>query len=203
MSIICIHSLDEKNIYKISKLNKENDILTFDDGLYSIYLYKNLLKYFKEKILFISPSLIYNGKEKQTQNSCFESMYNHFYNNDNSSYMTIDQLKEMEDLGFKIEAHSYYHLSLKYNLFLSDSLHKKIMNNYKLHSYLCIKNDKYKKEDTEKMLEWFDKNMKIIPKKYCFPFNQYTKELIIFLEKYNFNEFYGKNINNRINIEIL
>jgi hypothetical protein len=67
----------------------------------------------------------------------------------------------------------------------------------------------YIKYDTESCLKWFEKYLGFQPSKYCFPFNEYTDELIKILKSYGFIHFYNgssgdnKEIFSRIDIDNL
>ena len=67
----------------------------------------------------------------------------------------------------------------------------------------------YIKYDTELCLRWMEDNLKIRPDHYCFPFNEYSDNLIAILKTYGFTRFFaaraGKNadVNGRIDIDSL
>lgn len=181
--IVCTHEI---NTDVISKLNSfdNNTLLTFDDGLYSQYLFRNNINN-KNRIYFICPSLLCTSQPSDLFITCFDAMSNHFFNNDNSAYMTIDNVKQLIDEGYTIGAHSYYHANLKYK---SKKIHK-----YKLsYSLLCNNNLQYAENDTELLVNWFINNIGYVPIDYCFPFNQATEELKQLLISYGFKHFYGR-----------
>ncbi len=47
------------------------------------------------------------------------------------------------------------------------------------------------KYDTELCLKWFEQNLKIQPKIYAFPFNEYSDKFIGILKSFGFNQFFG------------
>jgi hypothetical protein len=47
------------------------------------------------------------------------------------------------------------------------------------------------KYDTECCLKWFEQNLKIQPKLYAFPFNEYSDQLIRILKSFGFEQFFG------------
>lgn len=63
--------------------------------------------------------------------------------------------------------------------------------------------------DTESLLAWFHTRLGIAPTAYCFPFNEYTPELVELLSGYGFREFYAArpaprwNIAGRVDIDRL
>ena len=65
------------------------------------------------------------------------------------------------------------------------------------------------KRDTELCLKWFELNLKIQPKLYAFPFNEYSDKFIRILKSFGFNQFFGarpkneKVINARTDIDSL
>jgi peptidoglycan/xylan/chitin deacetylase (PgdA/CDA1 family) len=131
-----------------------------------------------------------NNDSKHSFVSCFTAMSTHFYNKSNKYYMGIDNLRELADSGVEIGAHSFTHQHIKYE----------ISNNKLRHvsgSYIIFKSKEWIKEDTEKLLYWFNKYLKITPTSYCFPFNQESDNTKNILIDYGFKNFYGKN---RINI---
>lgn len=186
MNIIGIHELNENIIHNINN-NYANNILTFDDGLFTQFLFKDKINN-KKRIYFICPSLV-NIVNEQSSNFvlCTEAMTEHFRNHNNKYYMNINQIKILLTEGYEIGAHSFYHRHIKYET-NSDTI-KHYMSNTK-GSLLCVKNDEYIKNDTEQMLNWFNINLNIIPNKYCYPFNQKTEKLETILQQYGFNDFY-------------
>jgi hypothetical protein len=65
------------------------------------------------------------------------------------------------------------------------------------------------KHDTELSLKWFERHLKIQPKIYAFPFNEYSSKLVNILKSYGFQQFYAarprneKEIRGRIDIDSL
>jgi|GEM_PF-2752670 len=182
---LCIHELNENIINIINKYDK-NVLLTFDDGLYSQFKYKDKINN-KNRIYFICPSLV-NTKEINDEDvTTYIAMSRHFYYNSNEYYMKLEHIKILIDKGYIIGAHSFYHENVKYKL--------KRKLNYKnidiSRSFLSIKDENYIKNDTEKLLEWFDKYLNIKPIDYCYPFNNKTDKLESILKAYGFINFYG------------
>ena len=92
MKTIMIHEVDEYTRYYL----KGNEVLTFDDGLLSQYVYRDSFSDFKS-IFYICPSFIENGK-----------------NDINQKCMTIDQINDLMTYdNFYIGCHSYSHTPLE------------------------------------------------------------------------------------------
>jgi hypothetical protein len=155
--------------------NLKNYILTFDDGLYSqFYFYDEIKNIETEKIFFISTNIICEGKQSLNFPTCREAHEKSFSGN-KEDYMTLEQILFLRDeKQVTIGGHGHFHKNL---------------NNFK------NLNEKinYIKKDTELMLEWFEKKLKFVPDKFCFPYNEDLNGLYkIVLKKYGFNDFYGK-----------
>jgi len=151
--------------------------LTFDDGLYSVYYYRNYLKKINtDKIIFIpTERILEDRKSSPIFSDCY--MANNFWLNyrDNSPYMTVNEVKDLYNLGFIIGCHSHYH-KREYNS-------KKII-----------------KEDIFLTIEWFKKYLKFIPEHFAFPYNNENEILKYELMKNGVKYFYGSE---RIPIELL
>lgn len=157
-----------------------NYYLTFDDGLFSQYFYWDFFEKESFNILFISTNLIEVEYKKRRQwngsdnlsifPTCFEALADYRKTGNRENYMRLDELKELMDNGVTIGAHGHDH---------TPSMSK--LN-----------------EDTEKMLEWFQKHLKITPTKFAFPHYEESDVRKVILMQYGFREFYG---NWRIEIE--
>jgi hypothetical protein len=134
--------------------NIPKGLCTFDDGLYSQYLYGKDLP--NDKIFFICPSFINKG-----------------HNDLKQKCMSINDIKELIDMGIEIGAHSYYHTKLEK---LPDLKHQLY----------------HIQRDTDNMMEWFKDSLGIVPTKFCFPYNNDLDGIYkAALSKYNFTDFYG------------
>jgi hypothetical protein len=154
----------------------EDGVLTFDDGLYTQYLFGRDLPH--KKIFFISSGIICDGHQSTEFITCRDAHKKAFAGNF-ENYMTLDQIM---DLDGEIGGHSHSHTNL---------------NSF---STLVEKVD-YIKRDTETMLEWFQKNLGYEPTSFCFPYNDDMDGLYRgLLRKYGFTDFYG---NERISVESL
>ena len=150
-----------------------NDFLTFDDGLWTQYKWGKDLP--NEKIFFISSGIICTT-QKQSHDfiTCHEAHEKARMNN-MENYMTLDQISELP-LG----AHSHYHKRLSE----FPTLAQKVA---------------WIKEDTETMMEWWEKYLNTTPQVFCFPYNEDMDGLYrgILKKYYGFTDFYGEG---RINI---
>lgn len=182
-----IHDINENTVVDINALPcfSCSSLLTFDDGLYSQFFYKDRI-HNHHRIYFICPSLINKTTVTNININCYDAMNNHFFLNDNSAYMTINNIYTLLSDGFTLGAHSYFHDNIKYKF------GKKLNNKFSC-SLLTLNNDDYIRKDTELLLKWFDQNLKFAPIDYAFPFNQENEHLITILKEYGFRNFYGKN----------
>jgi len=185
--ILMIHEMKEEYF----SLDLQNYILTFDDGLYSQYYWRNRLQQIPtQKILFIISGRILTSRQNTLLEDCFKANIRWLNYNDNSNYMILDEVLEMLNLGFEVGAHSHFHDKIERNIF------KKL--GYK--SSLVLKGKSFIDRDTNLMLEWFRDNIGFIPDKYAFPYNQKSDILVEYLKNVGFKYFYGSE---RINIEDL
>ena len=165
-----------ENTLMIHEMNKDTIIpeglCTFDDGLYSQYKYGKDLP--NDKIYFISTNIICNSIQSEEFITCSNAHIKSF-NGNNEDYMTIDQIKELIDMGIEIGGHSHYHKDVSKMPKLIDKV-------------------KHIKEDTELMMEWFKKELDYIPTSFCFPYNEELNGLYAgLLKPYGFTKFYGLN----------
>lgn len=177
--VLMIHEIEEW----MFSLPLENYILTFDDGLYSQYFYKDHFKKLNtQKIYFISSNIICSGIQSTDFPKCHDAHEKAFQGN-YEDYMTVDQIKElMSDPLVSIGAHSHNHVRL--NQF---STLFKVTNHIK--------------QDTEQMIVWFEDTLNFRPTKFCFPYNESFQGMYpAILKQYGFREFYG---NERTPIETL
>lgn len=165
------------------KLDLSNYVLTFDDGLYTQYEFYQKIKHLpNKKMFFISTNIICEGKQSTEYITCREAHKKAFSGN-TENYMTVKQIQDlMNDPLVEIGGHSHSHTRL--NNF--DTLVDKV---------------EYIKQDTNSMLDWFDKKLNFVPKSFCFPYNDsydgFYKGLV---ERTGIKIFYGKE---RIPIETL
>ena len=104
------------------------------------------------------------------------------HNDINQLCMSIDEVKLLVDEGYEIGAHSYSHTPLE------------TFNNLSS----CVE---YMMSDTEACIQWFNDNLGVVPKSFCFPYNNNCKEVYnSIVKKYGFTELFGAE---RIPIETL
>jgi len=168
---LMIHEFSKKYL----KLPLEKYILTFDDGLYSQYCcLKDLKKIKTEKIFFISTGILATGKQSNNFVPCYKAHEKFFKEGNTEDYMNLEQIKELMHSGFEIGGHGNLHLDFR---------NKKIDVISKLIQL---------KKDTEHMTAFFQKELKIKPTKFCFPYNMehfgYKRMLINF----GYTDFFGK-----------
>ena len=158
-------------------------LLTFDDGLYSQYVFYQQIKHIPtEKIFFISSGIVCEGSQSLEFPTCRAAHKKAFAGN-KEDYMTLTQIQELAaDHWVTIGAHSHSHIRLSTFKTLAEKT-------------------KYIKEDTEQMLEWFEQNLNYRPTKFCFPYNENLDGLYQgLLKKYGFTDFYSSE---RIPVETL
>lgn len=165
------------------KLPLEKYILTFDDGLYSQYLYFDHFKKIKtEKYYFISTNIVCPEDVIQSEEcpDCRTAHSLYFTHNETKHYMKWSQIKTIYNTeNCFIGGHSHSHKEMDTS---------SIRN---LHQGLV--------EDTEKMLKEFEKqNIKV--KSFCYPYNKQYNLYETLLKNYGIETLFGKE---RIAIEDL
>lgn len=154
-------------------------VLTYDDGLYTQYMYDHLID--ATKIYFVSTNIICQETQTEELISC-RIAHERAFRGDKSAYMNLQQIETLLERGNYVGGHSHYHKHLKSFSSLAEKVN-------------------HIKQDTELMLEWFEKNLHYQPTKFCFPYNDDMNGMYpALLKKYGFTEFYG---NERIPIEKL
>lgn len=198
-----------------------DDILTFDDGHYSVYTNSHYLdKYSNRKIIFVTPNFI--GSSSRKDRIYFpkhpqEYMYDFFVNGKRDQFMTIDELQHLvSEKNFEIGMHSFHHnvvYEFKYQKCVTDTWktynipekYKKMMHPVSALSSqgVVIENGnirkrtleeymQYVREDAEKCTEWFRKYFGHIPNIYAFPFNEHSEFLKSVLATYGVAHFFGE-----------
>lgn len=150
MKILMIHEIEP---WMLDLDLSEYDEITFDDGLYTQYKhYKHFLKFNKPLIFFISTNIICREQQNTNLISCSEAHKLFFEKNDNSYYMTWEQIQEIYSTSnCYIGGHSHNH-----NQYTDNNIRDLY---FKL------------KSDTESMIIEFQKqNINIT--KFCFPYNK-------------------------------
>lgn len=142
--------------------------LTFDDGLYSVYYYKDALKRINtDKIVFIpTERILLDRKSFPIFIDCYRANNLWLYYGDNSAYMTIDEVKDLHNMGFIIGCHSHYH-----------------SREYRSKSSI--------REDVNLATQWFKKYLGFTPEYFAFPYNNESELLRYELMKCGVKYFYG------------
>lgn len=149
----------------------EDDILTFDDGLYSQYHYRHLYPEINRKIFFVSPYIMARGGKQVLDIAAPEAHRRAFEYMDTSAFMTQAQVLELAKIG-EIGGHGYAHLDPHKSSFKRD-VELKVS---------CLT------DDTLRMFMAF-KDMGIEITKFCFPYNDDDTFLKIILQPYKFELF--------------
>ena len=168
---------------EFTRVNLKDYVLTFDDGLFSQYVFYQEIKHIPTpKIFFISSNIICQGTQSLDYPTCSAAHEKAFAGN-KEDYMTLEQIKELVlDPWVTIGAHSHNHTRLTQ----FPSLAEKV---------------KHIQQDTESMIEWFENNLRFCPTAFCFPYNEDLDGLYKgLLKKWGFTDFYG---NERTPIETL
>jgi len=169
---LMIHEIREDHFLE---LPLKEYTLTFDDGLYRQYaLWDHIKKIDTNKIFFISSGIINPVNKKQSKNfpTSREAHQKFFDFGVTEDFMNIEQIKFLsEQEQVSIGAHGYAHTNIKDITSFSKQID-------------------FIKRDTEKLLEWFDKNMSFKPTEFCFPYNESNEIYIALLKGYGFKEFY-------------
>jgi peptidoglycan/xylan/chitin deacetylase (PgdA/CDA1 family) len=168
---------------EFTQVNLEDYVLTFDDGLYSQYVFYNEIKHINTpKIFFVSSGIICLDNQSSEFITCRDA-HQKAFNGNYENYMTVEQIKYlMEDPLVTIGAHSHSHTRLS----LFKTLAEKVA---------------YIKSDAEKTVAWFETNLGVKPTSFCFPYNENLDGLYQgLLKKYGFTDFYGSE---RIPVETL
>ena len=145
--------------------------LTFDDGLYTQYLFLDkLLEIDTDKYFFISSGIICPENKDQNNNfiTCYDA-HKKAFNNDFTNYMKWSQIKKINmNKKCYVGCHSHYH-----KIKTADCVE-------------CII------EDNKQMISEFITNLEHIPGQFCFPYNHETPLYRQILENKGFKNFYGK-----------
>ena len=147
----------------------ENYTLTFDDGLYTQYLHFDKIREIDtDKIFFISTGIVAGEQDTQSDEfiECAEAHGKLFKTGNLEHYMNWSQIHEIaEDPRCEIGGHSHMHVQQSiYNII----------------------------NDTNMMVEEFNKQLDTQPTKFCFPYNESTPVYRALLSHYGYKDFYGK-----------
>lgn len=144
-----IHEVDES----IFELPLHEYILTFDDGLYTQYVFlEDICKIETDKYFFISTDIVcpVNVKQKADYIRSPFAHEQYFINKNCENFMNWDQIREISQIDrCYIGGHSHTHRSLMFS--------KMPM--------------KYILTDTNQMIQKFTSELGYIPECFCFPYN--------------------------------
>lgn len=177
--VLMIHDATED----MFELPLANYTLTFDDGLFSQWVYLDeFLKIPTDKIFFVSTKFVCTG----SQSTNFpKSSIAHDKAREGvlEDFMTVDQLTHIQSQPMcQIGCHGHAHVHLR-------SINRMVDRIAAI------------KHDTERMIETFSSWWNEVPPKFCFPYNENLGGLYTgLLRTYGFTEFYGRE---RIPIETL
>ncbi len=177
--ILMIHEVSEE----MFDLPLRDYVLTFDDGLYTQYKYRDkIAKIHTEKLFFITSKTVCYGAQSEEYITCRDAHKKAFETGNTENYMTLDQIRELASYpDVTIGGHGYAHVDIEPLSFVD-----KI---------------EYIKEDTKLMFEWFDQNLWMRPNHFCFPHNNNISGIYnALLITYGVTHFYGKE---RIPVESL
>lgn len=210
MAVYCLHD----NILKIkNKELNQDDVLTFDDGHYSLYKYRELLKEKNcRKILFLTPS--YVQMKQRTEEPDLSVYYQWAYRmEDKPQWLTIYEVEELINCyDVELGMHSYYHdlvyvegeteperMWRMYKITKDQDKMKILTKMYDIRSALSTEGYdiingqlakrnydqfvEFIKTDTYMCAKWFKENL-FVPNLYAYPFFQGSPELDHELFKY-------------------
>ena len=177
------------------------------------FITPSFIKPGKLRPMFSGRHLLYVKSKKYMYRTFVEGRFEHF--------MSVEELQEIgRQPNVQIGAHSYFHdvvltrthphkrkpLSpwkiehLKATRALSSeefSIRSKLaFQGHRVDGQKLIPRSEtawedFIKYDTERCLKWFEHNLKIQPKLYAFPFNEYSDQLIRMLKSFGFEQFFG------------
>lgn len=165
--VLMIHEFKEEYL----SLPLKDYVLTFDDGLYSQFLYSTQLEQIDTlKIFFISSAIVCPEQVIQDHLSiCCKRAHEKAFSGDYSHYMKWSQIKQLNELNnCRIGCHGHRHI---YNI-ITDPL--KIMR------------------DVRAMTTEFTDVLGYIPNDFCFPYNIESPLYKTILHDNGIKNFYGE-----------
>jgi hypothetical protein len=173
--ILMIHEVTEDLLSRLSEINLQQYTITFDDGLYSQFEHFEFFDSIPtEKIFFISTAIISPGNRPYQTLTSIEA-HNKTKQQNFEDYMTVDDIRGLYRCkNVEIGGHGNQHLSLK-------DLPSLFVQTQSI------------KDDTKRMLDWFDSNLSFRPTSFCFPYNDDLNGIYpMILKQYGFSQFYGR-----------
>lgn len=108
MKILMIHEIYD-DIFTINF--EKYDILTFDDGLYSVLLNFDKFPKDKRKIIFVSGDIIRESNVAPIEFiECYNAHDLYRQKNNKSAYLSLEELEFLKSEGFEIGGHGFKHL---------------------------------------------------------------------------------------------
>jgi peptidoglycan/xylan/chitin deacetylase (PgdA/CDA1 family) len=173
--VLMIHEFKEEYL----DLPLEQYILTFDDGLYSQYLFINeLQKINTQKIFFISSDIVCPEQEIQDSSfiSCVDA-HNSAFAGRLEHYIKWSQIRLINEMpNCIVGCHSHSHI------------------------YNIVSDTQTMIRDTREMTKIFKIQLGHLPQHFCFPYNIESQVYRGILHSYGFRYFYGSE---RIDIDSL
>jgi len=155
MRTIMVHEVNKQILKALREFALPSDILTFDDGLYSHYACRNVIKTAfpqNRKIFFISTDAVRSEEVNPNFVKCEEAMRKWVEEDSREHYMSWEEIKQMKDEGFEIGSHGHGH----YYSF-GETLEDQVQNF---------------RDDTARMKEEFKKHLGELPKVHARPYNK-------------------------------
>ncbi len=174
--IIMIHEVDQTVLNKLRRFSTSEDIFTFDDGLYSNYLYlEELLKFPNQKIFFCSTDIIRDKimrpNKKVIPCGKAHALLSKLEDSGLANYMSWEELKEIDKhTNCFIGVHGHKHIRITSNL--ESSMPKRL--EYFNSQFNGTKKEvlDFLKDDTKTMYHKYYKVFGKVPKSFCFPYNK-------------------------------
>jgi peptidoglycan/xylan/chitin deacetylase (PgdA/CDA1 family) len=177
------------------------------------FITPSFVKSGKLRPMFSGRHLLYLKSKKYMYRTFVEGRFDHF--------MTVEELQEISrQPNVQIGAHSHFHevvltrthphkrkplspwkiehlKAAKEISFEEFSIRSKLaFQGHRVDGQKLIPRSEadwedFVKHDTELCLKWFEQNLKIQPKLYAFPFNEYSDKFIRILKSFGFEQFFG------------
>jgi len=214
--VLMFHNLPERVNIEMGK----DDVLTFDDGHYSVLRNVNQIKDLpNRKIVFIVPNFVSLDIRKEEPDCLEYWMDDFFLNGRRDQFLNLFEIEKLISLGFEVGMHSYYHDVVFVPGKHEDKnrrwyLHRveddKILKLFTHRSALSVSGydkmgdglfrgrtaaefEDYVKRDTELCVQWF-KRFLFPVKLYAYPFFQTSDILEKTLDYYGITERFGERV---------